>query len=99
MNTPLEPTSWRDVLWGLVAAVSAVWFLQAIADAGLLEGVLLLAPAFFIVFGAWRRTIWGCPFSMALGSTRTMSVRGIPSMTRRTTPPSDRMRSVARTGR
>lgn len=63
MNTPREPTSWRYVLWGLVVAVSAVWFLQAIADAGLLVGVLLLAPAFFIVVCAWRRTIWGCPFS------------------------------------
>lgn len=63
MNPPREPSSWCDISWGLVAAVSAVWFLQAITDAGLLGGVLLLAPAFFIVVGAWRRTIWGCPFA------------------------------------
>lgn len=71
MNTPREPTSWRDVFWRAVAAVSGVWFLQAIADVGLLIGVLLLAPAFFIVVGTWRRTIWGCPFPHEPGAAQS----------------------------
>lgn len=63
MAIPQPPTSWRDLAWAAVGAAAVAWFVKAIATATLVVGLLLVVAGFFVVAGAWRRTIWGCPFS------------------------------------
>lgn len=57
--------TWRDYAWAGLALIAAAGFVSLVADAGLLVGALLLLPGLWVVAGAWRRTVWGCPFSHA----------------------------------
>lgn len=63
----VRPT-WRDYAWIAVALVAAAGMISAVADSGLLVGALLVLAGFWIVAGAYRRTVWGCPFSHAPGA-------------------------------
>lgn len=58
----VRPT-WRDYAWVAAALVVTAGTISAVADAGLLIGALLVLATFWIVAGAYRRTVWGCPFS------------------------------------
>lgn len=57
--------TWRDHAWIAFALLVAAGTISVVADAGLLLGALMLLAGLWFVVGAWRRTVWGCPFSHA----------------------------------
>lgn len=55
--------TWRDYAWSVVALLAALALLSRAVESGLLFGAVMLLAGFWVVAGAWRRTVWGCPFS------------------------------------
>jgi hypothetical protein len=57
----------------VVLAVTAARFPRAAGTGGLFLGfvvtVVWLLTVYWLVMGAWRRSVWGCPFDHDAGAT------------------------------
>jgi hypothetical protein len=65
MYEPELHATWRDYSWAAVSLLAAAATISAVADSDILVGAIILLAGIWIVVGAYRRTIWGCPFSHA----------------------------------
>jgi hypothetical protein len=70
--------TWRDHAWIAFALVVGAGTISIVADAGLLLGALMLLAGFWLIVGAWRRTVWGCPFSHARDAAESCPRHELP---------------------
>lgn len=90
--------SWRDALWvvgGLLLTAWAIWqVLEGIIAAvrpPAAPGALVIAGVWGVIAGllgagAWRRTVWGCPFSHSASGNGAQPCSRHPHVADRTVP-------------